>query len=117
MSFYTEMAETARALLAEFGAQTTLTHKADGTYDPDTATATPAETTDTVQACVFPIADALIDGTMVQAGDKTAYLSAVNVTAPRPNDVLAWQGATLTVVKAKNIAPAGTAVLFECQVR
>lgn len=113
---YENTAATALRLLTKFGAETTLTHIAPGTYDPATATDTPTETVDTVQACVFPYGDKFVDGTLIQAKDQQAYVSAGG-TEPKPGAVLLWGGKELTVVKAKNLGPAGTMVLFEMQVR
>jgi hypothetical protein len=114
---YANTAATALRLLTKFGAEATLTHNSDGTYDPDTGGVTETTATDTVQACVFPIADKLIDGTLIQAGDRTAYVSAVGVTNPRPNDILLWEGISLRVINAKSLGPAGVYVLHELQVR
>ena len=114
---YSKTAATALKLLTKFGAQTTITHNSDGSYDPSTGATTETTTIDTVKACVFPIADKMIDGTLIQAGDQTAYVSAVGITNPRPNDLMLWQGAYLRVINVKSLWPAGVYVLHELQVR
>lgn len=120
MSIYDRAIAAARRQIEKYGAQTTLTTlgAGNGTYDENTATATPpAPIVDTVTAVVLPVADRLIDGTLIQAGDQIAYLSALGITEPKVGSVLAWRGKSYTTVKAKALAPAGEAVLYELQVR
>jgi hypothetical protein len=119
MSFdYASLAVDVAELLGEMGAATTLTTTTPGTYDPNTGTV-PAATTvaATVNAVVLPYADEAVNGTLIQASDQKAFVSAVGVTAPLPGAVLAWRGQALTVVRAKNLGPSGVFVLYELQVR
>lgn len=120
MSIYADFADTARDLLAEFGAACALTRQGQGQgqYNPSTGTydQAPAETQDAV-AAVFPYPQKLIDGTTVMQGDQQAYVAPGLDWAPRATDVLTWQGVDYTVVSVKNLAPAGESVLFELQVR
>lgn len=114
---YASVAAEAAAVLREFGATGTLTRTTPGTYDPATGKAATSTTTQTVTAVMFPYGDKFIDGTLILAGDRQAFIAAVGVTPPQAGDVLTWGGETFTVVKAKNLSPARVAVLFECQVR
>lgn len=113
---YVATRATATRLLTKFGAATTLTHVAPGAYDPATGASVPIETAETAQACVFPYGDKFIDGTLIQAKDQQAFVSAEG-TEPKPGSVLLWEGKKLSVVRAKNLGPAGVMVLFELQVR
>lgn len=118
MSFYAETAVIADEVLRDFGATGTLTRtESTGVYDPETGDYSTSVTVQDVVAVVLPIDARLIDGQSVLATDETAYLSAVGVTAPQASDSLTWGGKTYTVMRCKNLAPAGQAVLYELQVR
>ncbi|MGA0608832.1 hypothetical protein [Caldimonas sp. KR1-144] len=114
---YAATAQTAQRLLQRFGAQTTLTRPGTPTYDPETGETTATPVVDSCTAAVFPYGDKYVDGTQILATDRQAYIAAVGLTEPKPGDVLLWGGSGLTVIKTKNIAPAGLPVLYEAQVR
>ena len=114
---YAKTAATAQRLLTKFGASTTLTRHGEPVYDPETGTTTPSDTVSGVTAAVFPVEARFVDGSMVLATDLQAYLSAVGVAEPVPGDVLAWGSKSLTVIRAKNLGPAGVFVLYEVIVR
>ena len=116
MSFdYAKTAATALRLLTRFGAAATLKREVVGDYDPDTGTSPVTTTSLATTACVFDYDAEYIDGTLILAGDKQAYLASAPV--PKQGDKLAWQGADYTVIAAKAVAPAGVAVLYEVQIR
>lgn len=119
MSFdYAEIAQTVQELLEEFGAPGKLTRKdRAGVYDPDLGDYPEVEVAQDCTAVVFPIDQKLVDGTAVLATDEQAYLSAVSLTTPTPSHKLTWQGKGYTIVRAKNLAPAGVSVLVELIVR
>lgn len=124
MSFYGDMAQTATDLLKEFGASALLRRNAAAgatpVYDPTTGATTPgaAPVNEKITACVFDINEKLIDGSLIQRGDKTAYVSVANALgAPRDTDVFVWLGDVYTIINHKELAPAGVNVLFEWQVR
>lgn len=118
MSFYDELALDADLLLQEFGAPATLTRTTLGPRDPATGTAGSVTVSADVRAAVFDYATRLVDGTLIQLGDKQALLSVVGLTlVPAPSDVFAWQGLTYQVVRVVQTAPAGQAVLYDMQVR
>lgn len=118
MSFYGDMAAVADDVLREFGATGTLTRtESTGEYDPDTGDYVTTTVTQDCIAVVLPVDQKLVDGTTVLATDETAYLSAVGVTEPRASDRLKVNGKIYTVIRCKNLAPAGQAVLYELQVR
>lgn len=118
MTFYAEMAYVADDILREFGAAGTLTYKTrSGEYDPDLGDYPEVEVTQGCTAVVFPVDQKLVDGTTVLSTDEQAYLSAVGLTIPEPTHVLTLGGVARTVIRAKNIAPAGVSVLVELIVR
>lgn len=116
---YAALAQTAQQILAQFGAQTTLTRQlVSGTYDPTTGAVTPpSPQVDTITAAVFPVEDKMIDGTTIRQGDQQAYISAQGLSKPRPGDVMLWGGSNYTVANVKALGPAGVFVLYEAIVR
>lgn len=117
MSFYAELAQTVQEILAEFGAETTLTKVTAGAYNPATGSAGETRTPRTVTAAVFDYETKYIDGTLILSGDKQVFMSVVGNEAPKPGDLLAWMGKDWRVITFKNLAPAGISVLYELQVR
>jgi hypothetical protein len=117
VSFYSDLAADANALIVEFGASASLARVTPGVYDPATGTTTPTEVVQPVRAVVFDYDRKAIDGTLILQGDKQAYMSAVGVTPPAAGDVLTWQGSPYNVIAVKPLAPAGVDTLHELQVR
>jgi hypothetical protein len=117
VSFYSDLAADANALIVEFGASASLARVTPGAYDPATGTTTPTETVQPVRAVVFDYDRAVIDGTLILQGDKQVYMSAVGVTPPTAGDILTWQGAPYNVIAVKPLAPAGVDTLHELQIR
>ena len=128
MSFYSELAETATELLAEFGAPGTLARSLTAgptTYDPETGTTTtPTSLPEPLVAAVFEYDERLIDGSLIQQGDREAYVSVAGLEEPKNTDILVWPVGvtgvtpeTFTIIKNKKIAPAGLNVLYILQVR
>lgn len=116
MSFdYAKTAATALRLLQRFGAAATLTRTAAGTYDPSAGTSAETVTSLTTTACVFDYPQKYVDGSLILVGDKQAFLSSERT--PKQGDVLTWSAVDYTVVAVKAVAPAGTAVLYEAQLR
>lgn len=112
---YANTAETARRLLERFGAVATLRRATSGGYDPATGESAPTAVDHAVIAVVIAYDQKYIDGTLIQQGDQRAFLDASQ--APAQGDTFAWQGKDWHVVAVKPIAPAGTPVLFEAQLR
>ena len=117
MSFYGDLALTADSLLLEFGQAVTIRTQTPGEYDPATGTAA-ITVVDTVgNGCVFDYGSNAIDGTMIVAGDKQLLLSPVGMSEPGVDDLAIVGGISWRIVSVKTTAPAGVAVLFECQLR
>lgn len=115
---YADLALTADELLREFGAPATLTRPADGTYNPATGTTSqPEPIVTSLIAVVFDYEQKFIDGTLIRAGDKNAFLPAIGVDLPLQGDVLNWQGTEYKVIACTPLAPAGVDLLYELQVR
>lgn len=118
MSFYSDLATTADQMLQEFGAPASLLRASGGSYDPTTG-GVPADdlTPEPIVAAVFDYAEGLINGSLIQVGDKQAYVSVLGVVPPKTSDIVVWQGARYTIVKPLVLAPAGVNVLYQLQMR
>lgn len=112
---YAATAATATRLLQRFGASATLKRQAVGAYNPATGAAAVTPTSLTTTAAVFDYPQRYVDGTLVKQGDKQAFMAATYM--PAQGDVLAWQGVDYQVIAVKAVSPAGTPVLYECQIR
>lgn len=118
MGFYDEVQGDAHAVLTEFGAAGQITRKErGGVYDPAAGAYPETTVAQPCTAVVFPIDQKLVNGTTVLASDEQAYLSAVGLVLPAPPQVLTWQGVDYTLVRVKNLAPAGVSVLVDIIVR
>lgn len=116
MAFYDEMAATALALLAEFGAPVTLRRVTPGAYDPVTGTAGSSSADVSTTGLVREYKASLIDGTRILAGDKEVVLSAEQ--APDLNDKLLLGGVAWSIVPPiREVNPADTVICYFVQVR
>jgi len=122
MDFYARMQATANKLLKGKGQKVTLTRQVSGAYDPVTGQATVTTTIQAGTGVIFDYADKNIDGVLILSGDKQLLLSAVNstgtaLTAPLVNDTVTAGGMVRTITRIKALSPAGTTVLFDCNLR
>ena len=118
MSFYSDLALDADGMLSEFGLPIILTRTVEGPYDPNTSSNSQTTTNQTGVGVLLEYADATIDGTLIQRGDRKVLLSSIGVTAPIPGDRVFFAGATFNIVPpVKAVEPAGVVVLYELQVR
>jgi len=117
VSFYDNLAATVRRLLTQFGTDATLTRTTTGAYDPATGTASTSTSTYTAKAARFDYAQRDIDGTLVRDGDQRIYLDVQDMVMPQTGDTITMGGRTWSVVTARSIDPALTAVLYEVQAR
>lgn len=118
MSFdYSETAATAAELLAEFGAQVTLTRITPGVYDPATGTVSQTGATHTASGVRLDYEQRYIDGTNIMQGDQRVYLSPTIAVAPQTGDRLTVGAEVFNVVASRPLSPAGVVVLHDVQVR
>lgn len=111
-------ASIAKTLKAK-GQAMTLTRVSGGTYDPVAGSVTtPVTTTYTVYGIETAFRDGLTmsAGTLIQSGDRQAVVAADQAT-PVPGDSLTIGGIVWKVIAVTPVNPAGTALLFKCQVR
>jgi len=113
---YANLAKTAARLLAKYGVQRTFTRETEDSFNPVTGVRAVTESTYSGKAAVFDYNNSEIDGERVQAKDKRVLLEAVS-TAPIIGDSVSIDSADHSVLHVKKIAPAGTVVCYELQVR
>ena len=123
---YTKSAETAERLLQKFGQAVTLSRPSTSapTYDPATGVSSPvAPATYSGRGAVFDYKQTDVNATLVQAGDQRLYLSpfqADGTAMPEPttsDDVALADATVYSVQRAGKVAPAGTVVLYDLQLR
>ena len=122
MEFYSKMQATANRLVKGKGQEITLTRQAAGAYNVSTGTASVTTTTQKAYGAMFEYGDKNIDGVLIKEGDKQLLLSALNsagtaLVAPQLNDTVTINTVVYTVVRIKPLSPAGTTVLFDCNIR
>jgi hypothetical protein len=121
---YSRTQETADRLLKGNGQLLTLTRQSAGTYSTTSGTATVNTSTQTGTGAIFDYGTRQIDGTLIKAGDKQLLLSPFNsagaaLTAPVLGDTVTdAAGVVYTMVEPlKTVAPAGTVVMYKCNLR
>jgi hypothetical protein len=118
MSFYTDLRAMAHGQLVDKGATLTLKKRTAGAYDPNTGAATVTETSYSITGAVFDYPQRVIDGTLIQQGDKKVLVSAEGLTVdPDVDDAVNIATVDHTIVVAKKISPADEDVLWELQAR
>jgi len=117
MTFYSEIAAEAKALLAEFGQSITIVTTTQGTYDVNTGVASPDTivTQTGLKAVITKYKTGEIDGTKIQQGDCKVIVE--SATAPTVNSVVTAANGTFTVIDVDQIAPSGETVIWKLQVR
>lgn len=116
MSFYDDMATEALKLLTEFGMPITLPRATGRSTHPVTGVVTPGDdATVTTTGLLMPYPDGMVDGTRILDSDRELILS--NEQTPLPTDKPTINGQNWMIVNIKTISPAGTDVVYFCQVR
>lgn len=126
-TLYGRLQATANRLLKGKGQTVTLTNISPGVYDPTTGSVANATSTQTGTGALldYGFHQAGIysaPGSLVRVGDKQLLLSPLNsagaaLTAPEPGDTVVVAGITYTITQVKAMAPAGTVVIFDCNLR
>ena len=116
MSLYSDLQNTATALLTAYGQSLTFTRETVGAYNPATLTAT--ETSSTFSGVGVEVSYKMseIDGQRVLMGDKKLIMEAMD-TAPAVGDVVAVNATDYRVMAVMPKNPAGTVITYELQVR
>jgi hypothetical protein len=112
------MRQTALRMLGDKGRAMTLHKQTPGTYNPATGS---APITEADHACIgaeFDFPALLIDGTSIQYGDKKVLIAAQGLDVePDVGDFITSGSTRRKVIASKAVAPAGTVVIWQLQVR
>lgn len=122
MSVYNRAQQTALRLLTKYGQVLTLTTQASGAYDTATGSVAVTGSSQSAIGAVFDYSTHEIDQSIVLAGDKRLYLSPLladgsALVPPSIDDTVTVNGITYTIKKINALSPAGTPVLYDCNVR
>lgn len=116
-------------MLAEKGQPVTLSRATAGTRDPDTGVITPDQpSVQTVLGVALEYSTFLRQGSrnepgsLILSGDKQLLLAPKTTTGaplvrPAANDQAVVDGVTFTITAVAPLSPAGTPVLFDCNIR
>lgn len=116
MTFYANLAATATRLLTLYGQNITWSQTTGGTYNPATGETSGATTTNySGYGALLDFNTMMIDGDQILATDKRLLLQSGDIAAI--GNSITVDGTTYTVVKKKEINPAGTVVMYEFQLR
>lgn len=123
-AFYSKMTDTANRLLLGKGQPVVITHTVIGEYDPETGLVENTESSVTGVGAIIEWDARQVDGTLIKIGDRRMLLSALNgaggdLTPPVLGDTVTDEaGVVYTLVAPlKMISPAGTTVLYDCNMR
>lgn len=116
---YVASRATADRLLANFGQSVSLRRISSGgtPWEPTQSTTDYATT-----AAIFDYTSRQIDGENILTTDRRAFvaagpLTAAGITSIAPPDALVIGGTAIPVVRAVALSPAGTVVMYDCQLR
>lgn len=114
---YADELSTVAELLEEFGANATLTRTTGSTFDPVAGSysgGTPVVIEGNGVQLDYIRTE--IDGTVIQRGDVKFYFEPAN-GEPLIDDVCEFAGKSYRVINSETLAPNGTHLLYELQLR
>lgn len=116
--FYSKLARTAHRLIEDKGVPCVITSaEISGSFDPITGQMLDPlpPTTQTGVCLVLNYGDSLVNQpeSLIQQGDKKLLLSAKGVTLDSLNGKIEALGSVYTVISAKDLNPAGVALVYE----
>lgn len=112
---YTDLADAAEDLIAEFGRDITIRRASAGTYNPANDTLSGASSTDIAAKAVFTNYSLYqIENTEgLERGDKSVLLT----VAPQKGDILVDGTDTLTIISVEEVKPGDTPIIWKAQAR
>lgn len=123
---YAKPKANATRMLTRYGQSIVITAHSIGAYDTSTGTAIDTTSTQTGVGCIFEwgqqgstpsYGKSMIDSSLIVVGDKQLYLSATGITMPSINDNITDVNGKVYLIKMiKELAPSGTAVLYEANI-
>jgi hypothetical protein len=120
-AFYDRTAATALRLITQFGQPVTISKTEPGEYDPETGGDSPGATIEqTAQGILLDFTgQEFQNNSLIKQGDKKLKIAAQGLEwVPDLLNKVIIQGRTWSIVPPlKEVNPAGTAILYELQVR
>lgn len=117
MTFYSDLASTAKELLEEFGCQVTLTYAESQAYDPESGSSTKQGYAYTGTGVKLDYESKDIDGTNILSSDQRVLIAVDIPVVPKAGNILLIGSKEWTVINSKPLDPGGEAVLYDVQVR
>ncbi len=117
MISYSGLSVTVLKLISRFGQDVTITRRDQGSYDPLTSSAPVTDTTSTGSGIVDQYQNDEIAGTLIQLGDIKMFIAANGISGIIAGDMVTFGSVKYKVISVKQINPAGTTLLYECQLR
>ncbi|VVO68388.1 hypothetical protein PS865_01189 [Pseudomonas fluorescens] len=121
MAFYDEMAVMALEMITEFGQPVTISKTEQGEYDPETGGESPGAIIEqTARGILLDFTgQEFQNNSLIKQGDKKLKIAAQGLEwVPDLLNKVIIQGRTWAIVPPlKEVNPAGTAILYELQVR
>lgn len=114
---YPSIAATAAKMLAQYGAALSCERVSASNYDPDISQNTEIKEIFLVAGLFDGYSSREIDGNNIQQGDCKIYLGATSGYVPIPGDRVTIGSDAWTLISVGQTAPAGVAVIYECQGR
>ncbi len=115
MTFYGDLASVALRLLKSKGQQVTFSRETSTAFDPATGSNQTTTSTYTAYGASFSYNRSEIDGTIVQKNDIRFVMD--STTEPKNGDTTTIDSNVYRVMNVKPTSPAGTAVIYEAQLR
>ena len=116
MTFYSEVAQEAKSLLAEFGQLVTLRNITLGAYDVNTGTASEVISDQSnLNAVILNYSTKDIDGTNIRMDDRRVIIESIAI--PDLNSLIIIGGVTYNVVSFEYVSPSGENVICKIQIR
>lgn len=117
MTFYSDLAAVASALLTDKGQTISFSRDNVTAFDPASGSETKgAPVTFSGKGAIFGYNASEVDGTVVQQDDKRLILEAVD-TPPLIGDEATVGSVAHRVISVETVAPAGEAVIYKAQLR
>jgi len=116
MSFYSNLKSVASRILKDKGQNVTFTQETETGFNPATGVKTKTTSTFTGYGAAFDYKRMEIDGELVQKGDIRFLMEATTVI-PVPGNTTVIDSIAYRVMAVKITSPAGTAVIYEVQLR
>jgi len=116
MSFYSNLKNVASRILRDKGQQVTFVKETTVAHDPVAGKRTKSTVSFSGYGAAFDYKRSEIDGVIVQKSDIRFLMEATTII-PTPGSTTVIDGSAYRVMAVKITSPAGTAVIYEVQLR